>query len=80
MNIDLIFNEIKAKLFKRGYFEVVRDLEDLIAAGSTSSEILLSSGKYLVELKKIKPATYEMIEDEITRYVQYCREVGLDIE
>jgi hypothetical protein len=80
MDITVTYNSIIEKLNKAGYEIIAADLNTLIAAGATGSEILFSTGKYLLDLKKNNPLAYETIDEFVVEYLKYCKQNGIIIK
>jgi hypothetical protein len=80
MDVDIIYNTIKERLNQSSFFEIVRDLDKLLAAGATGGEILSSTGRYLFNLKKNEPFAYKIINEEIAEYLKYCEQSGIIIK
>lgn len=80
MDVNLIYDKMIQKLNGSNNQKTIEDLENLVAHGSTGSEVLLATGFYLANLKCNNPDTYDLIKAEIIAYLNYCKENGLIIK
>lgn len=79
MDINIIYSNMINTLNENGYKEIVSDLEMISKIGVTSSEILSLTGKLLFDLKKNNIQAYNLIENDISSYIEYCKNYGIII-
>jgi hypothetical protein len=80
MDFNELTENIKQKLIDNGYSKYSIDIDECISEGSTGTEITFLVGKYLVDLKVNDKIVYDLIETEVTNYIKFAKNIGLEIK
>jgi hypothetical protein len=64
---------------KGEFNSVIIDIKECISSGSTGGEITSMVGKYLKDLETNNKPAYSVMENEIHKYLRYCKKIGLEI-
>ena len=80
MDITQIYQEIIDRLNNAGFERISKDLDRLLDAASTGGEGLETSGAYLADLKKQNRIAYNLIENLVEKYKDYCKQYGIIID
>ncbi len=80
MDINAVYDKIVDKLKASNNLDVLVEIENSDAGAATGSEALMATGFYLASLKNNNPVAYELIKEQISEYLKYCKENGLIIK
>lgn len=78
MNYIEIQKIIEIKLNKKDNY-VINDIKNIISIGSTGGEIDSMLGKYFKDLKTKDTSIYNIIENDILKFLSVCKKNGLEI-
>jgi hypothetical protein len=80
MEITELFDLIKSKLTEHGYVTESEGLSEMLASASTGGEALMSTGKYLYDLRSNNYEAFIAVKALIEQYLNYCRLNGFIIQ
>lgn len=80
MDINIVYNKMIEKLRASNNLDVITELENSAAGAATGGEGLALTGKYLFDLKHNNPSVFKLIKEQITEYLDYCKQNGLIIK
>lgn len=72
----LMVAEIK---LKNNFDCILGEIKDCISHGSTGGEISSMLGKYLKDLEVKELSAYLLLQNDIKKYLEDCRKMGLEI-
>ncbi|MEZ4909513.1 MAG: hypothetical protein R2774_01495 [Saprospiraceae bacterium] len=78
MNYICILEIAKKRLINENMY-IVDDINQCIQSGSTGGEITSIVGSYLLNLKAKNFKAYQLMEDEINKFLRESKNNGLDI-
>jgi len=80
MDINVVYNKMIEKLKVSNNQDVIIEIKNSAIGAATGSEALMLTGFYLLRLKQNNPLVYQLIKEEIKKYLKYCNENGLIID
>lgn len=75
MDYRIVLTIVEEKL-GNSFPYIADDIKDLIASGSTGGEIMSMIGKYLKDLQEKNETAYDLIKEDILKYLEHCRKNG----
>ena len=78
MNYICILEIAKKRLINENMY-IVDDINQCILSGSTGGEITSIVGSYLLNLKSKNFKAYQLMEDEINKFLRESKNNGLEI-
>lgn len=80
VDINIVYDGMIEKLRSANKIDVITGLNNSNAGAVTGSEGLMLTGSYLLSLRDTDPMIFELIKEEISKYLKYCRQIGLIIK
>jgi hypothetical protein len=79
IDINLVYDTLINKLREANQLTVFEGIENSSAGAVTGSEALGMQGSHLVSLKYSNPTAFKLTEQEVIKYLEYCKQHGLII-
>jgi hypothetical protein len=80
VDINIVYNGIIEKLRAANKIDVITALNNSSAGAATGSEGLVLTGSSLLSLRDTDPIVFDLIKEEVSKYIKYCRKNGLIIK